>query len=88
VWRLAHVYQKYIDLLITPYRAGTDIYPQFPFAVSMMPQFTAIPARSGLPATELYTRISTPTSHDSEHIDPAIETVVFIHPLWTDSFFL
>ena len=53
-----------------------------------MPRFTPIPARSGLPATELYTRISTPNSHDAERVDPSIETVVFIHPLWTDSFFL
>lgn len=53
-----------------------------------MPRFTAIPARDGLDPTELYTRISTPQSHDAENVDPAFETVVFIHPLWTDSFFL
>lgn len=53
-----------------------------------MPHFTSIPARGGLPATELYTRISTPGCFDAERIDTRYPTVLFIHPLWTDSFFL
>jgi hypothetical protein len=51
-----------------------------------MPKLVGVPARPGFPATQLYTRISTPVDIQADSVDPAYPTIIFIHHLWGDSF--
>jgi hypothetical protein len=53
-----------------------------------MPKLVGVPARPGFPATQLYTRISTPVDIQADSVDPAYPTIIFIHHLWGDSFSL
>ncbi len=37
---------------------------------------------------DIFVRISTPSDPDAAEIDRALESVVFLHPIWTDGYFL